>query len=89
MVGPDGSLFLAHNCTQALAREVLYIGAARAHAAGFDIRLKVHDEIGTLRKVGDERYSVARLEQLMTDPIDSLPGLPLRAEGWVGPYYRK
>lgn len=79
----------AENFTQALAREVLYVGAARAYQAGFDIRMKVHDEIAALRKIGDETFSVDRLAQCMTDPIDSLPGLPLRAEGWVGPYYRK
>ena len=79
----------AENLTQALAREILYVGAARAHKRGFDIRMKVHDEIAGLRRIGDERFSLARLEADMTDPIDYLPGIPLRADGWVGPFYRK
>ena len=79
----------AENFTQALAREILYVGKLRAFKAGFDIRLTVHDEIGALRKIGDERFSLARLEACMTDPIDYLPDIPLRADGWVGPFYRK
>jgi DNA polymerase len=82
-------MFIAHNCTQATARDILKVGILRAHASGFDIRGHVHDELITLRSAGDMRYSLDALKRCMTDPIPWAPGLPLGGAGWVGSFYRK
>ncbi len=89
VVLPDGRLILVHNCVQALARDILAVGIVRAHKAGFNIRGHVHDEIKTLRRKGDTRYGVPQLAKCMTDPIPWAPGLPLKAAGWAGEFYKK
>lgn len=75
--------------TQALARDILAAGIYRAHRAGFRIVGHVHDEIITVRKIGDERYGLAQLKDHMIAPISYLPGIPLGAAGWTGPLYLK
>lgn len=55
-------------------------------AAGYDIRLRVHDEI--LADVGpDADYEHFKSIFLQTPPWAT--GLPLAAGGWIGPRYRK
>jgi len=74
---------------QGIARDVLAEGIKRAWKLGFDIRGHVHDEIITVRKIGDPARSLERLREAMTRPIAWAPGLPLGGAGWVGPIYRK
>lgn len=80
---------ITENVVQAFARDVLCVGLMRAHASGFDIRGHVHDEIITLRKRGDLRYSVDVLRECMTAPISWAPDLPLGGAGWHGAFYKK
>lgn len=80
---------ITENVVQAFARDVLCVGIVRAHERGFDIRGHVHDEIITLRKRGDPRYSVDVLRECMTAPIPWAPDLPLGGAGWTGSFYRK
>jgi DNA polymerase bacteriophage-type len=75
--------------TQSVARDVLKEGLLACAADGFDTRLHIYDEIGTMCQRDDDRHTVERLAELMTRPLAWAPGLPLKAEGWAGRYYRK
>lgn len=80
---------LTENIVQAVARDILAVGMERADDDGFKIILHVHDELVAEVSKGDNYYTKARLEQLMSDDIPWCPGMPLRAAGWCEPYYRK
>ena len=81
-------MFLAHNCVQAIARDVLAAGLVKADAVGYDIVLHAHDEI-----VGETDLDSALtpdiLAGLMAEPLDWAPGLPLKAVGMASMIYRK
>jgi DNA polymerase len=77
------------NADQAMCRDVLVEGKLAADDEGFDIRGSVHDEIITLRKIGDERYSPDRLGACMTRPLPWLPDAPLGYGAFSSVPYRK
>lgn len=83
-----GGVF-TENVVQALTRDVLYVALRRLHDAGFYLVGHSHDEAKSITKIGDNYYTLERKREVMTQPIDWLPGFPLNAAGWVGPYYRK
>lgn len=90
VVSPEGKLFLAHNCDQAMCRDILGAGMLAADAAGFDLRGSVHDEIIALRKAGDARYSHERLGECMTRRLPWLPAdAPIGSDGFTDVVYRK
>jgi DNA polymerase len=80
---------LTENAVQAIARDILAEGMLRADDAEFDIVGSVHDEIitETYDDGFDPDYKV--LEHLMSLPIAWCPGMPLGADGYSGPYYKK
>lgn len=80
---------LIENLVQAIARDVLKEGLLRAWHAGYKIVGHVHDEIITLRKIGENMRSVEGLRYLMKKTIDWAPGLLLDAAGWSGRIYHK
>jgi DNA polymerase len=76
---------LTENIVQAISRDCLAVSLTRLAAAGFEIVLHVHDEIGA-------EGSAERLDEMlriMSEPIPWAPGLPLKAEGFVTSYYKK
>jgi DNA polymerase len=77
---------LVENIVQAVARDCLAVSLVRVEDAGFDTVMHIHDEIVVEGKSADE---LAQLEALMSQPIDWAPGLPLRADGFSTPYYKK
>jgi len=56
-------------------------------AAGFDIRAHVHDEVIISEPIGGRTFQ--EVADLMGQPIPWAPGLPLHAEGYSTPYYKK
>lgn len=80
---------LVENIVQAIARDCLAESMLRLDEYGYDIVMHVHDEVII------EAYNYMAEEQLtavceiMSRPIDWAPGLLLRADGYVTPYYRK
>ncbi|QGF21034.1 DNA polymerase [Pectobacterium phage MA12] len=80
---------LVENFVQAIARDIIKAGLIRASRAGFDIVMHVHDEIVTEQPIDDKVHTVALLSHCMTDKISWAPGLPLKAAGWAGPFYKK
>ncbi|MGI9159836.1 MAG: hypothetical protein ACR2K1_08800 [Saprospiraceae bacterium] len=79
--------FIAHNCTQAVARDVLRDAMLRLRAAGYKIVLHVHDEIiaEMLRGIGSLDEFKAIMAQLERWAL----GLPVAVDGWEGRRFRK
>lgn len=78
---------LVENCVQAIARDCLAENIERLEAAGYPIVFHVHDEV-----IIDTTKNKADLEavcQIMSEPIQWAPGLPLGADGWTGSYFTK
>lgn len=78
---------LAENITQATARDCLRDSMMTLDAAGFDIRMHVHDEVVITEPIGGR--SVESVCELMGKSLDWAPGLPLRADGYETPFYLK
>jgi DNA polymerase len=76
------------NSVQAIARDILVNGMKEADREGFEIVLHVYDEIGALVPIGS-RLDDKLLSKCMTKPLSWAPELPLEAEGYCGPVYRK
>lgn len=78
---------LVENCVQAIARDCLAENIERLEAAGFPVVFHVHDEV--VIDVENEKADLDVVCQIMSQPIPWAPGLPLKADGWVGSYYTK
>ena len=78
---------LVENIVQAIARDCLRDSMLRLDAAGYRIVMHVHDEV-----ILDAPIGKGTLEEacaIMGQPLDWAPGLPLRADGYETPYYKK
>lgn len=79
---------LAENFTQAVARDVFAEGLLRIHKAGIQILFHAHDEvICETRK--DSGITVDDIIELLAQPPEWMPGLPLAAEGTETTSYLK
>lgn len=85
-----GGKFL-ENIIQAIARDLLVESMLRLDQAGFEIVMHVHDE--AVAEIFDaERTNQKLLDQMceiMGQPVEWAPGLPLKAEGFISPYFKK
>ena len=81
---------LVENITQAIARDCLAEAIENVERAGLPVIFHIHDEIviETLPFGTDEKM-LQTVAGLMTRPLKWAPGLPLRADGWVGQYFKK
>lgn len=77
------------NFVQAIARDVLREMIIRAWGDDFPIIGHVHDELMWLARVGDNYYTVDRMEDLMREPLPWWPQLILDADGYAATFYRK
>jgi len=77
---------LYQSATQAAARDLMMHGWSQVQAAGFDVVLTVHDEIGA---EGDPGRPIEEFETLMADIPEWAKGCPVAAEGYVADRYRK
>ena len=78
---------LVENAVQRLARDIMAGGMLRLEAAGYTPELSVHDEILSEDRIGFG--SVEEFCRIMAEVPEWAPGLPLAAEGWEGPRYKK
>lgn len=78
---------LVENITQAVARDCLFYAMENLTAAGYKIVFDVHDEV--VLEVPEDEASLDDVVRIMSQPIPWAQGLPLNADGWVGPYFRK
>ena len=79
---------LAENITQAIARDCLAEAIDRVEAAGYRVGFHIHDEIVTEVPNGSEA-DLKRITELMSQVPTWAAGLPLNAEGWVNPFFKK
>lgn len=84
VVTPYGDV-IAHNCTQAVARDVLYDTMQRLVKQGNVPVMHVHDEV----VIESSTLALDDLNATMCEPPTWADGLPLAAEGWSGERYRK
>lgn len=80
---------LAENLTQAVARDLLAEAMVRLESAKFPIVFHVHDEVITEVPKDSPADTLARVERIMSEVPAWATGLPLAAEGWRGPRFRK
>jgi len=81
-----GPILLAHNCTQAVAADIMCQGAHNAEKAGFEIMALIHDQALAYTKVGQ---TAERFVECLTDMPEWANGLPIEAEGGTVPFYKK
>ena len=78
---------IVENITQAVARDCLYHSLERLSEAGYQAIFHVHDEV--ILDAPENSANVENVLQIMGEAIPWAPGLPLKADGFTTPYYRK
>lgn len=80
---------LTENIVQAVARDCLADALYRLYQAGYAIRFHIHDEIilEVPEQIATECYD--RIEKIMCQSPSWAPDLPLNADGFLSPYYKK
>ena len=78
---------LTENIIQAIARDCLAVSMLRLDEAGYHINFHVHDEV--VLDVPAGRGSMEKVEEIMGQPIEWAPGLPLGADSFETDYYKK
>ncbi len=78
---------LVENIVQATARDCLAENIERLEMAGYPIVFHVHDEV--VIDATKEKADLDAVCRIMGEPISWAPGLPLKADGWIGDYYTK
>ena len=78
---------LVENITQAVARDCLAESIMRLDALGIPVVFHVHDEV--ICEVPIDSYTAEDIAEIMSAPISWAPGLPLKADAYECPYYRK
>ena len=80
---------LAENATQALARDVFMDRCCALEDAGYEILMRVHDEVVVLVDEAEAEEHRAAIENIMSTPPPWATDLPLGAEAIVSKHYRK
>lgn len=78
---------LVENLVQGIARDCLTESLLRLDAAGYTIPLHVHDEVVLEVPIGVG--TLDEVTEIMSQPIDWAPGLPLSAAGFECEFYQK
>ena len=78
---------VVENIVQATARDCLAEAIRKLEGLGIPIVFHVHDEV--ICEVPEKVYNVKDVADLMGQPIDWAPGLPLKADAYECRYYRK
>jgi DNA polymerase len=77
-----------HNCTQSLARDILFDSMGPVEDAGYDLILHVHDELVT-ETPDTTDFRAEHLAAIMSTPPEYAPDIPLAAAGFESKRYRK
>jgi DNA polymerase len=75
------------NVTQSIARDCLACAIERLEAAGYNVVMHVHDEI--IIDCPIEKANLETVVGIMSQPMPWAPDLPLAADGWTNPYFKK
>jgi DNA polymerase len=80
---------LVENYVQALAREVFAKALLNLHAAGYDVRVHVHDEAVAVLPIRTAEQDLQAIIDIMSVTPDWLPGCPIACEGHITERYVK
>lgn len=78
---------LTENITQATARDCLAEAVDRLEAAGYPVVFHVHDEV--VIDAGPGKDCLEDVVEIMRQVPAWAEGLPLNADGWVNPFFKK
>ena len=78
---------LVENITQAAARDCLAEAVERLEAAGYPVVFHIHDEVVIDAPPG--RDSLEEVIDILRQVPPWAEGLPLNADGWVNPFFKK
>ena len=77
------------NVTQAIARDLLAVSMLRLKKAGFKIVMHVHDESVCEVPTKQAETKLRQMCEIMSAPVKWAEGLPLAADGYITPFYKK
>ena len=80
---------LTENIVQAIARDLLSVSMLKLDREGYDIAMHVHDEAAIEVAEDSAIPELKNMCAIMLEPIPWAKGLPLDAEGYITPYYKK
>jgi len=80
---------ITENIVQAIARDLLAEAMLRVNEAGFDIVLHVHDEAACEIPLTGAEALLTNLCNIMGERVSWAEGLPLAADGYLTPFYKK
>lgn len=80
---------LTENIVQAIARDIMALALTRLNDAGYPIVMHVHDEAVIERPLKGADKELEKVCEIMGAPVEWAEGLPLGADGYVTPYYKK
>lgn len=80
---------LVENITQAVARDCLAEAIERLMAVGHQVVFHIHDEVVIETPADGADMTLDEVAAIMSQPPSWAPDLPLNAEGWVNPFFKK
>ena len=80
---------LVENIVQAISRDLLADAMRNLDAEGFEIVMHVHDEAVCEVPIEDAETDLSLIEDIMGRDSPWAEGLPLNADGYVTPFYKK
>lgn len=80
---------LVENITQAVARDCLAEAIERLTAAGYRVVFHVHDEVVIEAPEETAGEALEKVISIMSQRPSWAPDLPLSAEGWISPFFKK
>lgn len=78
---------LVENAVQGIARDLLAENMLKLDKANYDLVMHVHDE--AIPEMPYGQGSIEEVNRIMGTPIPWAPGLPLKAESYETPFYKK
>lgn len=80
---------IVENIVQATARDILAYSMLQLNSQGFNVVMHVHDEAICEISAYDQKWSLERMCEIMGQDIPWAEGLPLNADGYLTPFYKK
>jgi DNA polymerase len=81
---------ITENIVQAIARDLIGYAMLQLENNGYGITMHVHDEaIAEIPADGHEQEYYNNMVKLMSTPPDWAADLPLNADGYITPFYKK
>jgi len=80
---------LVENIVQAVSRDLLAHSMIRLKEEGFKIVMHVHDEIVAEVSTRLAEEGLKTMSRIMGEEVSWAGGLPLRADGYITPFYKK